>query len=125
MEARKGKKQGRRRALVLEKIILPSLFMTCSVFCANVYSISPIPYHSMTSSPGTWIAWGKDKALSISWTASIAFRVEGILDFLEGKVFGVGGRPTSYWVDTLAIVWDLEAKYSRRFFDKASQVARA
>ena len=57
-------------------------------------------------------------------TAGIAFRSEGILDFLEGKVLGVGGRPASYWIDAMAIGWDLEAKYSRQCFDKESQVAK-
>ena len=45
-------------------------------------------------------------------TAGIAFRREGILDLLEGKVLGVGGRSASYWVDTMTIDWGLEAKYS-------------
>ena len=40
-------------------------------------------------------------------------------------MLGVGGQSASYWVDTLAINWDLEAKYSRQFFDKESQVAKA
>ena len=57
-------------------------------------------------------------------TVGIAFRSERILDFLEGKVVGVGGRSASYWVDTMAIDWGLEAKYSRRFLDKGTQVAK-
>ena len=56
--------------------------------------------------------------------AGIALHVERILDFLEGKVLGVGGRSASYWVDTMAIDWGLEAKYSRRFLDKETQVAK-
>ena len=39
-------------------------------------------------------------------------------------MLGVCGRPASYWVDTMAIGWDLEAKYLRQFFDKESQVAK-
>ena len=56
-------------------------------------------------------------------TAGIAFRREGILDFLEGKVLGVWaacellGRRHGDWLD-------LEAKYSRQCFDKESQVTK-
>ena len=86
----------------------------------------------MTSSPVTGIGWGRDKALSMSRTAGIAFCIEEILNFWEGKVLGVGGKlqqepPMSYWVDigNLVIDWNLEVRYSRRYFDKAPQAARA
>ena len=80
----------------------------------------------MTSSPVTGIGWGRDKALSMRRTAGI----EEILNFWEGKVLGVGGKlqqeqPMSYWINILAIDWNLEVRYSRRYFDKAPQAARA
>ena len=66
----------------------------------------------------------------MSRTAGIAFRIEEMLNFWEGKVLSVGGKlqqeqPMSYWVNILVIDWDLEVRYSRRYFDKAPQAARA
>ena len=45
-------------------------------------------------------------------------------------MLGVGWKlqqepPVSYWVNTLMNDWNLEAEYSRRYFDKAPQAARA
>ena len=33
--------------------------------------------------------------------------------------------PVSFWVNTLVIDWNLEVRYSRRYFDKAPQAARS
>ena len=66
----------------------------------------------------------------MSRTAGIAFRIEEMLNFWEGKVLGVGGKlqqewPVSYWVNTLVIDWNPGVRYSRQYFDKAPQAARA
>ena len=45
-------------------------------------------------------------------------------------MLGVCGKhqqepPVSYWVNTLVIDWNLEVRYSRRYFDKVTQAAKA
>ena len=45
-------------------------------------------------------------------------------------MLGVAGRlqqepPVSFWVNTLVIDWNLEIRYSHRYFDKAPQAARS
>ena len=45
-------------------------------------------------------------------------------------MLGVDGKlqqepPVSFWVNTLVIDWNLEVRYSRRYFDKAPQAARS
>ena len=45
-------------------------------------------------------------------------------------MLGVGEKlqqelPVSYWVNTLVIDWNLEVRYSRRYFDNVTQTARA
>ena len=52
------------------------------------------------------------------------------MNFWEGKALGVDGKlqqepPVSFWVNTLVIDWNLEVRYSRRYFDKAPQAARS
>ena len=81
--------------MVLEKRIL-IIRHACDF--ARKISHNPVSTDDQLSRDRDWM--GQDKALSMSWTAGIAFRIEGILN-MEGKVLGVGGKlqqelPVSY-----------------------------